>query len=175
MSDYDFDEDVSEGDVKEATGGKYPVGKFICRVSARDVIPMEKMEPPCYGQAIELTIIEALEIDKKPATDKNRHTSDGIILKDEVPMPKAGEKEWVKKKRTAVAVALKLIPPTGGPLNAEKWAKALGRTAIIETDFTRRKNDSTGKWEPTDFVAIKMFGEWAMAETPEPAIDLDAI
>lgn len=176
MEQYNFDEDITEGEAKDAvTGGKYPIGKFLCRVTNRTIIPMEKMTPPCYGQSFEMTVRECLEFEKKVTTDKNRHEFDGTVFTDEVGMPTPGEKEWVKKKRTAIAVALKHIPPTGGKMTGEKWEKSLGRDVVIETAPTKRKNDVTGKWEDTDFIAVKMYGGWSMADTPPPAVDVGVI
>ena len=173
---YNFDEDVTASNVKEATsGGSYPLGRFKCRVADVNVVALENMKPMCHAQSFDLEIIETMKFEGKPATDENRHAFDGTIMKDDIMMPKDGQAQWIKKRRDAVAVALKHIPPTGGKMTNEKWQASIGRIVEIEPAPVEKKNDDTGKYEPTDLIRVHRFRGWYPAAMPEPDIDLDAI
>jgi len=178
---YNFDEDVTPANVREATsGGSYPLGKFRCRVVDVNVVALDNAKPPCYAQSFDLEIIETIKHDGKPATDENRHAFDGATMKDDImmaahPEAKPIQKPWIKKRRDAAAVALKHIPPTGGKMTNEKWQASIGRIVEIETAPVDKLNEETGKYEPTDLVRVHRFRGWYPTATPEPEIDLDAI
>ena len=123
-------------------------------------------------------MLEAKSIEGKMATEEQKHEFDGAVIEVEVRMPAKGEPDWAKRVRKDAAVALRHIPPTGKhQVTTDQWMnKSMGQKVMITTAYGQVKNDETDKWEDDKNIVIPhKFNAWAMADTPEPEIDVDSI
>lgn len=152
FGDETFSENVTEDDVKKSQGSKLPVGWYVMEVSKIDLKQLTHLTPPAMGLHLEMTVVESQE---KTGEDKFKYT--GIKTTDDVAMPKAGEKDWVKNRRVQVARAFEIIPVTGGAITKDMWLSILKKKVLVKIVVAQKKNKATGVYEDTEFTQVALF------------------
>lgn len=176
----DFEEEYSDSDVADASsGGQLPAGKYRCTVIDIQGRQMMHMSPVCLGLNLTLRINRVLTVGGAPASQEINDQLVGRKTYDDIAMPKAGEKDWVRNRRINIAAAFGLIPETGGRVTKSMWFSLVGQEIIVNLEEGKKRDKETGKLVPSGYMNVKMFGGYeavgAGGESGDPVISADDI
>jgi hypothetical protein len=155
----DFEEEYSQDDVQDASsGGQLPAGKYRCTVADIQGKQLNHMTPPCLGLNLQLKITKVISVGGAPASAEMNEQLMGRKTYDDIAMPKAGEKDWVRNRRINIAAAFGLIPESGGRVTKQMWFSLVGQEIVINLEEGKKRDKETGKLVPSGYMNVKLFG-----------------
>jgi len=168
LSSYDVCETITEEDIQAAqpeNGGFFSVGKAVCickKIEGIQILPYSR--PACSGVRFLWEVVYATEIQDPKNPKKNikidRVTGEqyaGQHIKDDIGLFVSGEPDTRKKRRILIANEFKLIEP-GVDFHPKKFLEIEGKLALIDNCQSQKKNETTGKWEDTEYTKIGKLG-----------------
>lgn len=178
----DFEEEYSQDDVQDASsGGQLPPGKYRCVVADIQGRLLNHMTPPCLGLNLTLKITRVITVGGVPASAELNEQLLGRKIFDDIAMPKAGEKDWVRNRRINIAAAFGLIPEAGGRVTKQMWFSLVGQEIIINLEEGKKRDKESGKLVSSGYMNVKLFGGYEPASGgngagyAEPQISADDI
>ena len=170
-------ETLSKSDMKEAEStGKIPVGKYLCECTGRKFVQCNYMTPACIGLNIEWTIRESVVDTGQSRSIEEIEEFKGRTMDHDIPMFKDGEKKHSKNQRAQCASRLGIVPSTGGDVGPKDWFDGvIGKVTVVNYVEGKKKDPVSGKYEPSGFNQISMFGAFEAPKVSAEDLDVDDI